>query len=128
MGFGASRLGKNSWGQMKPRRAGGFYDTPAWKAARRTALIRDGYRCVVCKTDIRGSGKARVDHIKPLSTHPHLALNLNNLRSLCTNHDNQGHREKMRRFAAAREEKMVINGCDEDGTPLDPGHRWKLLP
>jgi 5-methylcytosine-specific restriction endonuclease McrA len=109
----------------QPRRANGFYDTPAWKAARRTALIRDGYRCVVCKADIRGPGKSRVDHIKPLSTHPHLALSLDNLRSLCTNHDNQRHREKGRRFGAVMEERMVINGCNEDGIPLDPTHRWR---
>jgi hypothetical protein len=109
----------------QPRRANGFYDTPAWKAARRTALIRDGYRCVICGKDISAKGQARVDHRQPLSTHPHLSLNLDNLRSLCANHDNQGHREKRRRFGSPREEKMIINGCDEDGTPLDPAHRWR---
>lgn len=111
---------------MKPRRAAGFYDTPAWKAARRAALERDGYRCVVCGADIRGRGQSRVDHIKPLRTYPHLGLTLSNLRSLCATHDNQGHREKGRQApAAGREERFVIAGCDSNGQPLDPAHHWR---
>ena len=68
---------------------------------------------------------ARVDHIKPVRTHPDLALSLDNLRSLCANHDNQGHREKGRKFAVARDENFVIGGCDARGVPLDPGHHWR---
>jgi 5-methylcytosine-specific restriction enzyme A len=109
----------------RPRRPSSFYDTPAWQEARRAALIRDGYRCVVCGLDVSGPGAARVDHIKPLLTHPHLALSLANLRTLCPVHDNQGHREKRLRSAAGREEKFVITGCDAAGMPLDPGHRWR---
>jgi 5-methylcytosine-specific restriction endonuclease McrA len=111
----------------KPRRANGFYDTPAWKAARRTALRRDGYRCVVCGRDIRGVGQSRVDHIKPLRTHPELGLNLANLRSLCANHDNQSHREKGRSSTGLRDEKFVITGCDANGMPLDPAHHFNDL-
>jgi len=89
-------------------------------------LRRDGYRCTICNVDISGRGQARVDHIKPRRTHPHLALTLSNLRSLCPTHDNQGHRERGRRWAVpGREERFVIGGCDENGVPLDPGHRWR---
>jgi 5-methylcytosine-specific restriction endonuclease McrA len=111
----------------KPRRANGFYDTPAWKAARRAALKRDGYRCVVCGRDIRGVGQSRVDHIKPLRIHPELALSLANLRSLCANHDNQRHREKGSGRGAPRGEKFVITGCDANGMPLDPAHHFNAL-
>jgi 5-methylcytosine-specific restriction endonuclease McrA len=108
----------------KPRRANGFYDTPAWKAARRAALKRDGYRCVVCGCDISGVGQSRVDHIKPLRTHPELALSLANLRSLCATHDNQGHREKGS-GGPARVERF--GGCDANGKPLDPAHHFNSL-
>jgi hypothetical protein len=111
----------------RPRRANGFYDTPAWKAARLAALRRDGYRCVVCGCDISGKGNARVDHVKPLLTHPHLALSLANLRSLCADHDNQRHREKGLKSGAAIAEKFVIRGCDAAGMPLDPAHHFNAL-
>jgi hypothetical protein len=94
-------------------------------ATRRCA--RDGYRCVICGADISGRGQARVDHIEPVRTHPHQALSLDNLRSLCPTHDNQGHREKGRRSAAlGREERFVIAGpamrtaCRSIGPPLTP--------
>jgi 5-methylcytosine-specific restriction endonuclease McrA len=101
----------------------GFYTTTAWRRLRKRALERDGYRCVVCRRDISGRGDARVDHIKPLRTAPHLALNLDNLRSLCANHDNQSHREKGT-GAALRDERFIITGCDADGSPIDLGHHW----
>jgi 5-methylcytosine-specific restriction endonuclease McrA len=80
---------------------------------------------VIYNRDISGKGMDRVDHIKPLRTHPHLGLSLANLRSLCPNHDNQSHREKRRGSGAARAEKFVIAGCDANGMPLDPGHHWR---
>lgn len=110
----------------KPRRAGGFYDSPEWKALRRLALIRDGYRCTVCRCDVRGKGKARVDHIHSIHARPDLALVLSNLRTLCTLHDAQAHREKggVPRHGKARDARFVIRGCAPDGTPLDPAHPW----
>jgi 5-methylcytosine-specific restriction endonuclease McrA len=107
------------------RPGSGFYYSPAWRKLRKAALIRDGYRCQVCGRNVSGKGMARVDHIKPVRTAPHLALSLANLRSLCPLHDNQGHREKPRGSGAARVENFVIGGCDARGVPLDPGHHWK---
>jgi 5-methylcytosine-specific restriction endonuclease McrA len=98
-----------------------LYDSPAWKAIRRAALIRDHWRCVACNRSLSAKGQSRVDHIKPLSTHPHLALSLANLRSLCPRCDNQSHREKglncdlrITRFS----------GCDRYGMPIDRTHHW----
>ena len=99
-----------------------FYRSPEWRELRRQALSRDGYRCVVCRRDISGKGQARVDHIKARRTHPHLALVLSNVRSLCADHDNQSHREKPA-GAAARDERFVIRGVDADGWPLDPARK-----
>lgn len=107
----------------KPRRANGFYDTPEWKALRRLALIRDGYRCTVCRCDVRGKGKARVDHIHSIRARPDLALVLSNVRTLCCLHDNQAHREKPK-GNGQRDARFVIRGADASGMPIDPGHPW----
>jgi len=70
------------------RRAIGYTGRPGARPAPE-ALRRDRYRCTICNVDISGRGKTRVDHIKPLKTHPDFALSLANLRSLCVTHDNQ---------------------------------------
>ena len=100
-----------------------FYHTPGWKAARRAALRRDGYRCRVCGVGLGKRGQARVDHIQPVRTYPHLALSLANLRSLCPLHDNQSHREKGRGSGTPQRDER-FGGCDVSGVPLDPGHHW----
>jgi 5-methylcytosine-specific restriction endonuclease McrA len=102
-----------------------FYFSRRWRTLRQAVLRRDGYRCQVCRCDVSGPGMARVDHVKPMRTHPHLALNPANLRTLCSNHDNQSHREKGRRSSGDRDEMFVISGCDANGRPLDPSHHWQ---
>jgi HNH endonuclease len=97
-----------------------FYDRRVWRRLRKVALRRDGYRCTVCGISVSKPGKARVDHIKPVRTHPHLALSLANLRSLCADHDNKRHWEKGLRSGV---EKRL--GCDASGLPLDPRHHWQ---
>jgi 5-methylcytosine-specific restriction protein A len=97
-----------------------FYESLAWKTARRATLIRDHFACVVCGRNLSGKGQSRVDHIQPVSTHPHLALNLANLRSLCPRCDNQRHYEK----GGVPGQKHSIRGCDALGRPIDPKHHW----
>jgi 5-methylcytosine-specific restriction endonuclease McrA len=53
--------------------------TPRWKALRLEALRRDGFRCCDCGA----RGRLEVHHVKPVRTHPELAFDLGNLRSLC---------------------------------------------
>jgi 5-methylcytosine-specific restriction enzyme A len=60
-----------------------FYLSPEWRALRSQALRRDRWRCVVCGIGIGGKGEAHVGHVEPITTHPHLALTLSNLRSRC---------------------------------------------
>lgn len=111
---------------MADKRTHPFYGGTAWKAVRVEALKRDGYRCVVCNRSVAGKGQSRVDHILPRSDYPHLSLDVNNLRTLCAEHDSHAHREKGRRGGGGgeREERFVIKGCDVDGKPLDPSHPW----
>jgi 5-methylcytosine-specific restriction endonuclease McrA len=98
-----------------------FYLSDAWKRLRRQALIRDHFACTICGVNVSHRGQARVDHIQSLRTRPDLALTLANLRTLCTKHDNQAHREKMS-GNGARDARFT--GCDARGVPLDPNHHW----
>lgn len=98
----------------------GFTATPEWLAFRLAILNRDGWRCVSCGRDVRGRGRARVDHIQPRRTHPHLAFVTENCRTLCVNCDNARHAEKGHRDQQAG----ALRGCNFDGTPRDPGHAW----
>lgn len=98
-----------------------FYDTKAWHALRALALTRDRYRCVICDEDVSGKGRARVDHIQAVKTHPHLKLLLSNVRTLCTRCDSQAHRERplwaRSRQGGGREVRFVPKGCGPDGWP-----------
>jgi hypothetical protein len=71
-----------------------FYTSKEWYRVRTLALIRDGYRCVVCGTSVREKGASRVDHIVDRKVAPALALDLGNLRVLCASCDNKRHSEK----------------------------------
>lgn len=61
------------------RHGASIYRTPQWKALRFMARRRDGFACVQCGA----KGRLEVDHIKPIRTHPELALDLGNLQCLC---------------------------------------------
>ncbi|CAM5476370.1 HNH endonuclease [Frigidibacter albus] len=61
------------------RHGASIYRTPQWKALRFMARRRDGFACVQCGK----KGRIEVDHVKPIRTHPALALDLGNLQCLC---------------------------------------------
>jgi 5-methylcytosine-specific restriction endonuclease McrA len=93
----------------------GYYTTAHWKALRRAALERDGYRCTV-------SGRRRpathVDHIRtrPQQGEPAPEDRLDNLRSLCSVHDAQI--KERRNGQRGRGGRPIVRGCDIDGWPL----------
>jgi 5-methylcytosine-specific restriction endonuclease McrA len=60
-----------------------FYLTADWRYVRRQVIERDGNVCNGCKLQIRDPNDLTVDHIKPRSKFPHLALALSNLQVLC---------------------------------------------
>ncbi|AVA34665.1 hypothetical protein HpMS107_56610 [Helicobacter pylori] len=96
----------------------GFTTSREWTAFRLTILNRDDWRCVNCGRDVKGPGRARVDHIKPRRTHPWLAFEPSNCRTLCPTCDNARHAEKGGAPGAD------VRGCDINGLPLDPNHPW----
>ncbi len=82
-----------------------FYDSTDWKQLREEVKQRDNYECQECKRNgyvaidtNEYSEKAKrkkiqlvVDHIKELEDHPSLALDKDNLETLCVNCHNKKH-------------------------------------
>ncbi|AOM13819.1 HNH endonuclease [Bacillus thuringiensis] len=71
-----------------------FYKSKGWRGLRLKVIVRAKNECEHCKQkgtvttratlDKRGrKTKMDVNHIKPVKTHPHLALDLDNLEYLC---------------------------------------------
>ena len=74
----------------------GFYLSPEWKSKREYILQRDGYMCRECKRYGRAKEATTVHHIKHLDEYPELALDDDNLISLCDACHNKAHPEKAR--------------------------------
>jgi hypothetical protein len=60
-----------------------FYTTTDWRALRARVIRRDGRICQSCGISIWRARDMTVDHIKPRSRFPHLALEISNLQVLC---------------------------------------------
>ena len=90
-----------------------FYGTAAWKRARQQALDRDMGLCVWCRQRGRYARDRKgrrvpvlatmVHHIQHLEDRPDLALDLNNLVSLCDRCHDEAHPEKHALSGAARQ-------------------------
>ncbi len=99
------------------KRADPYYKTRAWQLLRKAALRRDLYTCVVPGCE---QPACVVDHI--LSRRAGGADRLDNLRSLCRDHDNAV--KEKRTGERANAGKLVVKGCFADGSPRDPSHEW----
>ncbi len=60
-----------------------FYQTRAWRALRLKVLRESGGLCTYCGSGTQHGSVLHVDHIKPRSKYPHLALDITNLQVLC---------------------------------------------
>jgi 5-methylcytosine-specific restriction endonuclease McrA len=60
-----------------------FYASPEWRILREQVITEQGRRCRQCKRLITDDFELTVDHIKPRSKFPELALDKSNLRVLC---------------------------------------------
>jgi len=73
-----------------------FYNSRDWKAKRQEILEHDHYECQMCKAEGRVTtgdhATLEVDHIKELERHPELALDNDNLRTLCKQCHNKRHK------------------------------------
>lgn len=61
----------------------GFYESPAWLDLRYRVLKKAGGSCKLCGCRATPDNPIQVDHIKPRSLHPELALAESNLQVLC---------------------------------------------
>lgn len=67
----------------KPRsQAVNFYSSDAWRKLRYRTIQARGRRCEACRTDSTDI-RYHVDHIKPRSLYPNLALEDSNVQVLC---------------------------------------------
>ena len=66
-----------------PVRRDPFYDSQAWHELRYKALKKSDGRCQLCGARLTAENPLQVDHIKPRSKHPEMALTLSNLQVLC---------------------------------------------
>lgn len=62
-----------------------FYASNSWKQVRYQALVKHGGKCQACGATAKDNVKIHVDHIKPRSKYPELALDIDNLQVLCEN-------------------------------------------
>ena len=79
-----------------------FYTSPQWKAKRAAILSRDGYMCRECKRYGRQREATTVHHIKHYDEYPELALESDNLISLCEACHNKMHPEKAKKSNKSR--------------------------
>jgi hypothetical protein len=86
-----------------------FYQSKAWFRARGQVLKRDPV-CVEC----RAEKATHCDHIKSRRLFPELALDIGNLRGLCTTCHN----------SRSARQYSDVGGVGLDGEPLDPNHPW----
>lgn len=78
-----------------------FYKSSEWQEIRQQALARDNYECQECKrqgrvyTDQYDKDKHKrldVDHKQEIYMHPELALEIENLETLCVKCHNKKHK------------------------------------
>jgi 5-methylcytosine-specific restriction endonuclease McrA len=82
-----------------------FYDSREWLALRFRVLAKHGAICMLCKTGGSTTNPIQVDHIKPRSKYPALALVESNLQVLCKacNHGKSNTDQTDFRFKASAE-------------------------
>lgn len=88
-----------------------FYNSTEWKNKRKEILQRDHYECQWCKEEGRvtlaDESLLEVDHIKELEYHPELALDNDNLRTLCKDCHNKRHERMNYRHTNKKENKWA---------------------
>jgi hypothetical protein len=60
-----------------------FYDSREWLEVRYKALVKYGAKCMCCGRTRHDNVIIQVDHIKPKSKYPGMALDIDNLQVLC---------------------------------------------
>jgi 5-methylcytosine-specific restriction enzyme A len=83
-----------------------FYKSGPWRKLRLVALERDNYECQQCKRKGKFSKGQNVHHIKEIYRHPKLALELDNLETLCINCHNEEHKRTFNNIGTKKDRKV----------------------
>ena len=75
-----------------------FYKTYAWKKKRKEILDRDNRECQECKKHGKVSRATVVHHVKEYKLFPSLALDDENLESLCRDCHEAKHPDRLKNF------------------------------
>ena len=90
-----------------------FYKSSEWRQARHIALMRDNFLCVMCKEEGKMNPAEVVHHKKHLDEvnvdNPDIALNQDNLISLCSLHHSIVHSGEHARGRMAHEHDEPYN-------------------
>jgi len=100
--------------QLKQKETNPFYNAPAWRACRKAILARDNYICQHCLQENKITPADVVHHIKSLEEYPELALDPENLISLCNLCHNRKHPENPY-FAKLHRKIVVVLGYPASG-------------
>ena len=93
-----------------------MYDTRRWRKAR-IHFLAIYPLCVLCQRSGRVTPATVVDHITPHDGNPALFWDPTNWQALCKPcHDSA---------KKIQEKRGALPGCDANGLPLDPNHRWR---
>jgi 5-methylcytosine-specific restriction protein A len=92
-----------------------LYDSARWKRMRVHQLSCEPL-CRMCKQRDVIRGACVADHVVPHKGSEQLFFNDRNLQSLC--------RDCHTITKARQEHRGYLQGCDSQGSPLDPQHRW----
>jgi len=71
-------------------------------------LVRDHYLCQSCKRNGRLTVANTVHHIKELKNHPELALDMDNLETICPTCHNREHPEKGMREREQKKKRIRV--------------------
>lgn len=71
---------KNLFGKLTGRKPDQFFQSRRWQRVRYEAIKKYGRKCLACGVKAK---EIHVDHVKPRSKYPELALELSNLQTLC---------------------------------------------
>lgn len=86
VGIKPDGFGKKKKRRPRPKKSDAFYASWEWKAVRYEALQIHGRQCMCCgwSPEPGSKGYLCVDHIKPRSKFPELALDVSNMQVLCS--------------------------------------------
>jgi hypothetical protein len=106
----------------------GFYETREWLDLRYRVLQKQGGSCQLCGCRASTDNPIQVDHIKPRSRHPELALAESNMQVLCKrcNHGKSNKDSTDWRWKASQELSKGINRRTQILTSASPTQKAKL--